>query len=230
MFRRFDEPIGTDVLLDDPERWRRKNEYSKAQFINKQQMDYKLSQREQQKQLERRQKELEELKIQRELAEREKVVKIGLADNSLQRRQLFETNIDPKAMNQLIKMKQPIEQWEHHPVGKRKFNELGSNAGENSGKGAKKANEPKLTPEEIRKLQERQEKDKRLNRQKLIIEERLTKELPAEISKHVRSTVNDELLKLRTEFNIQNNQLSEQVISLKHQLERNQERKKNISE
>ena len=59
----------------------------------------------------------------------------------------------------------------------------------------------------------------------MLVEQRVIQELPMEITKNVKDTVNQELQKMRNQMNFVNNNLGEQLIYLKQELLKAQDRK-----
>ncbi|KRX04602.1 hypothetical protein PPERSA_04417 [Pseudocohnilembus persalinus] len=77
-----------------------------------------------------------------------------------------------------------------------------------------KANDNESKLKELREIEDQ-----------ILLEQKIISELPMEVTKQVRNTVNKELLKLRHELNLQNNNIGEQLMNLRGQLMRSQDQK-----
>ena len=70
----------------------------------------------------------------------------------------------------------------------------------------------------------------REDRERVIIEQRVIKELPIQITMQVKDAVTGELIKLRNEMNFQQNSLGQQLLALKGQVMKTNERRARTDE
>ncbi|CAD8059352.1 unnamed protein product [Paramecium sonneborni] len=165
-----------------------------------QQIDITEKKKQEEKLKIKRDKELDDLRILREREEQERRMKDEFGIDKLEKRNLQQTNFDVdglKALKRLEMLKYQNELIEQQ-----------------NKKNAKTGARQRTPIQEAEKAYRDQKNDMMQSR----IEQRIIKELPIEVEKTVRDTINVELHRLRQEMNLQTNQVSEQVVSLKSQL------------
>ncbi|CAD8144324.1 unnamed protein product [Paramecium pentaurelia] len=155
----------------------------------------------------KRDKELDDLRILREREEIERRMKDEFGIDKLEKRNLQQTNFDIDGLKALKRLEMLRYQ-----------NEL---IEQQNRKNAKTGVRQRTPIQEAEKAYRDQRNDILQSR----IEQRIIKELPIEVEKTVRDTINVELNRLRQEMNLQTNQVSEQVVSLKsHLMKANEQR------
>ncbi|CAD8133163.1 unnamed protein product [Paramecium octaurelia] len=180
------------------------NEKRQKQFFLQRELVQQMEEAERKKKEEnlriKRDKELDDLRVIREREELERKMRDEFGIDKLEKRNLQETNFDVdglKALKRLEMLKYQNELIEQQ-----------------NRKNAKKGVRQRTPVQDA----ERNNKDQQNDLMKSRIEQRIIKELPIEVEKTVRDTINAELQRLRQEMNLQTNQVSEQVVQLKGQL------------
>lgn len=145
----------------------------------------------------------------------------------------MEANLDPKQLKLQKQKLMPAEPWEHKTMTKKKRNvrfldDEFPPPSQAQTEQQNKKEESRLAQELAAKKKEEEQKKLMREKQRQIIEQRLNKELPAEISKRVYDTVKSELDKLKTALGMQNNTLNEQIQLLKGNVQKNNQRKKDL--
>ncbi|CAD8144449.1 unnamed protein product [Paramecium octaurelia] len=166
----------------------------------KTQMEIAEKKKQEEKDRIKRDKELDDLRILREREEIERRMKDEFGIDKLEKRNLQQTNFDVDGLKALKRLEMLRYQ-----------NEL---IEQQNRKNAKTGVRKRTPVQEAEKAYRDQKNDILQSR----IEQRIIKELPIEVEKTVRDTINVELHRLRQEMNLQTNQVSEQVVSLKSQL------------
>ncbi|CAD8053212.1 unnamed protein product [Paramecium sonneborni] len=179
-------------------------EKKQKQFILQRELVQQMEAAERKKQEEKlrikRDKELDDLRVIREREELEKKMIEEYGIDKLEKRNLQETNFDVDGLKALKRLEMLKYQ-----------NELIEQQNRKNAKTGVRQRTPVQDAE-------RNFRDQQNDLMKSRIEQRIIKELPIEVEKTVRDTINVELQRLRQEMNLQTNQVSEQVVQLKGQL------------
>ncbi|CAD8139635.1 unnamed protein product [Paramecium pentaurelia] len=180
------------------------NEKRQKQFMLQRELVQQMEAAERKKQEEKlrikRDKELDDLRVIREREELERKMREEFGIDKLEKRNLQETNFDVDGLKALKRLEMLKYQ-----------NELIEQQNRKNAKTGVRQRTPVQDAE-------RNYKDQQNDLMKSRIEQRIIKELPIEVEKTVRDTINAELQRLRQEMNLQTNQVSEQVVQLKGQL------------
>ncbi|CAK75208.1 unnamed protein product (macronuclear) [Paramecium tetraurelia] len=180
------------------------NEKRQKQFMLQRELVQQMEDADRKKQEEKlrikRDKELDDLRVIREREELERKMRDEFGIDKLEKRNLQETNFDVDGLKALKRLEMLKYQ-----------NELIEQQNRKNAKTGVRQRTPVQDAE-------RNYKDQQNDLMKSRIEQRIIKELPIEVEKTVRDTINAELQRLRQEMNLQTNQVSEQVVQLKGQL------------
>ncbi|EAR85534.1 hypothetical protein TTHERM_00442840 (macronuclear) [Tetrahymena thermophila SB210] len=206
----FQRPPPMNLAGDvDLVKMRKRQQALELQREQMQQIEEKKRQKQLRSIQEQRERDLEDLKVQREVDELNKRLLNDFHDSKLGNKNLHETNFDINGL-QVSAPNRRSQQDVEISISQSQIQEA-----------------PQPPPAPVRSSLKKQVviNDFDNDQQNVRVEQRIVRELPIEITTTVKETLNNELFRLRNEMQMHSNSLGEQILGMKSQLMKANERR-----